>query len=143
MAIFEWHHIYSVGDAEIDSQHKRLFDIANRYHDAFTTHRNNETLMSIFYELIDYTVTHFSAEEQFMQRNQFPGLLQHKEQHQKLVKLVLNYKTLLERRDPGAEQRAMDFIRLWLNGHILGSDRNYGEHARERRPAMATAMAMA
>lgn len=139
MALFEWHNIYSVGDADIDSQHKRLFDIANRYHAAYSTRSSTETLMSIFYELIEYTVTHFTAEEQFMQRHQFPGFLQHKEQHQKLVKLVLNYKALLERRDPGAEQRAMDFLRLWLNGHILGSDRNYGEHARDRRAAYAMA----
>lgn len=139
MALFEWHDIYSVGDADIDAQHKRLFDIANRMHEVHVARSGRHALLSVFYELLDYTATHFQLEEEFMARHRFPELHQHKEQHQKLVKLVLNYKTLLERSEPDAEQRALDFIRLWLNGHILGSDRNYGEHVTTTR--MATAVA--
>jgi hemerythrin len=129
MALFKWDNIYSVGDPGIDAQHKRLFDIANRFYDAHSGHADRGTLMRIFNELIDYTATHFKDEEEFMRRHHYPDLPRHHEQHDKLVKLVLNYKVRLERAEPDADQNAMDFIRLWLNGHILGSDRLIGEHA--------------
>ncbi len=137
MALFTWHDIYSVGVPSIDAQHKRLFDIANRFHDAYVARSDRETLLRVFNELIDYTATHFNQEEDFMRRHHYPDFEQHREQHQKLIRLVLNYRTLLERNEVEAEQRAMDFIKLWLNGHILGSDRNYGEHVASVKAAAA------
>jgi hemerythrin len=129
MALFVWDNIYSIGDPSIDAQHQNLFDIANRFHEAHAIRSDRGTKMRIFDELIDYTARHFKDEEDFMRRHRYPGLERHQEQHVKLVKLVLNYKIRLERGDPDADHNAMEFIRLWLNGHILGSDRMIGEHA--------------
>jgi hemerythrin-like metal-binding protein len=135
MALFTWDNIYSVGVTSIDNQHRRLFDIANRFHAAYINRDGRPVLTAIFKELVNYTATHFADEEQLMREHNFPDYPEHKAQHDKLVRLVLVYQEQFERGDADIEQRAMNFIKTWLNGHILGTDRNYrpymaqGQHA--------------
>jgi hemerythrin-like metal-binding protein len=125
MALFTWDDIYSVGHAQIDAQHKRLFDIANRFNAAYLQRAGRARLAQIFDELLDYTVTHFADEEALMRRQNYPEYASHKASHDKLVGLVSYYRQLLEAGAADIEDRVMQFIQTWLNGHILGTDRNY------------------
>jgi hemerythrin-like metal-binding protein len=125
MGLFTWQNIYSVGVEQIDNQHKKLFEIANRFHAAFLDRANRTTLAGIFNELIDYTAYHFADEERLMRDHNYPDYERHKANHDKLVSLVMTYKRQLDANEPDVEQRAMDFVKTWLNGHILGMDRNY------------------
>jgi hemerythrin len=65
-----------------------------------------------------------------MREGGYPDLANHKVNHEKLVKLVMNYKQQLDMGESGIEQRALDFIQTWLNGHILGMDRKYREYVK-------------
>lgn len=125
MALFEWRNIYSVGHDELDAQHQKLFSIGNRFHDALTGGKHQSELRSIFMELIHYTQAHFATEEAHLREIKYPEYVRHKENHDKLVKLVSNYAEQFANRENGVEQRAMSFIKTWLDGHILGMDRNY------------------
>jgi hemerythrin-like metal-binding protein len=125
MALFTWDDIYSVGNPQIDAQHQRLFDIANRFHAAYVQRAGRERLAWIFGELLDYTATHFADEEALMRRYNYPDYVQHKAGHDKLVGLVSYYRQQLENGAADIEARVMQFIQTWLNGHILGTDRNY------------------
>jgi hemerythrin-like metal-binding protein len=128
MALFEWKPLYSVGDSRIDAQHQQLFSIANRLHEAHSLGRGKQVLGGIFQELIDYTVTHFAEEEALLQRTGYPDYLRHKQNHEKLLGLVSGYQRQFERGEDGTEERLMAFIKTWLDGHILGMDRNYSQH---------------
>jgi hemerythrin-like metal-binding protein len=130
MSLFEWDEIYSVGVELIDNQHKTLFDIGNRFADAFQRGADRRSLAGIFNELLEYTGKHFADEERLMQNAGFPDYARHKENHEKLVSLVLGYKRQFEGNEPGVEQAAMNFIKTWLTGHVLGMDRNYGPFLR-------------
>jgi hemerythrin len=125
MALFEWQDIYSVGVDKIDDQHKQLFAIANRFHAAFERGEGRTILAGIFNELVAYTVSHFADEERMMRESGYADFDRHKANHEKLVNLVLGYKRQLESGEPGVEPHAMNFIKTWLNGHVLGMDRNY------------------
>ena len=125
MSVFEWKEIYSVGVPEIDAQHQQLFDIANRFYAAFSAKAGRERLLRIFDELVNYTVTHFADEERLMREYRYPDYDAHKENHEKLIKLVGWYHEQFRRGEPGIEERALEFIKTWLNGHILGMDRKY------------------
>jgi hemerythrin len=128
MTLFTWNKIYSVGNERMDAQHQRLFEIANRFHDAFEKKLGTSTLCAIFDELVDYTQTHFAEEEQLMRAGHYPDFDRHKENHEKLVGLVAWYREALARGEPGIEERAMGFIRTWLTGHILGMDTKYRDY---------------
>lgn len=136
MALFEWEDIYSVGVASIDEQHKKLFDIANRFHEAYDKGHGRKILGLIFKELITYTQVHFAEEERLMREQNYPDYHRHKVNHEKLLGLVLAYKERFERDEQGIERQVMNFIKTWLNGHILGMDRNYRSHVQPGEPRM-------
>jgi hemerythrin len=48
--------------------------------------------------------------------------------HDKLVGLVKRYQIELETGGADVEARIQQFVQTWLNGHILGTDRNYRDH---------------
>jgi hemerythrin len=128
MALFTWQDIYSVGVQEIDSQHQRLFAIANRFHAAYEHGESRVSLVRIFNELVEYTAYHFAEEERMLRDKGFPDYDRHKANHEKLVNLVLGYQRQLAGEASGVEEAAMNFIKTWLNGHVLGMDRNYREY---------------
>jgi hemerythrin len=130
MALFEWQDIYSVGVERLDNQHKHLFGIANRFHAAFERGESRAVLTAIFNEMVDYTAQHFADEERMMLECNYADFDRHKANHEKLVNLVLGYKRQLEGTDPGVEAAAMNFIKTWLTGHVLGMDRNYRDAMR-------------
>ena len=125
MGLFVWQDIYSVGVEAIDNQHKRLFAIANRFHAAYESGAGRPALAAIFRELVNYTVTHFADEERMLQAFDYADYDRHKANHEKLVGLVLGYQRRMESGEPGVEPQAMNFIKTWLSGHVLGMDRNY------------------
>ncbi len=125
MALFTWKEIYSVGNSTIDQQHQQLFAIANNYHSAFMERADRATLKAIFEELINYTAFHFAEEERLMQEGGYPDFQSHKRNHEKLVELVMHYKNNFDDSPDDIAQHAMEFIKTWLNGHILGMDRKF------------------
>lgn len=137
MGLFVWQDIYSVGVEAIDNQHKRLFAIANRFHAAYEQGAGRPALAAIFKELVDYTVTHFTDEERLMRECGYEDYDRHKANHEKLVGLVLGYQRQMEGNAPDVEPHAMNFIKTWLNGHVLGMDRNYRDCVCAALPAAA------
>ena len=65
---FEWNEIYELGIPEIDLQHKKLISISNELYDVATKGDVNLkiTMSKILKNLTDYTVYHFTSEEEFM-----------------------------------------------------------------------------
>jgi hemerythrin len=135
VALFEWSDIYSVGNENIDKQHKQLFDIANRFAQAYAEGHGKDILASIFAELLEYTQYHFADEERLMKEAGFPDFYQHKANHEKLIEVVLNLKKNFDDHQEGIEERIMDFLKMWLNGHILGMDRNYKSYLKDDQAA--------
>jgi len=125
MTLFQWEQIYSVGHPEIDAQHRQLFDIANRFHAACEAGATRTELAERFGELLRYTAFHFAAEEALLLQANYPDFARHKANHDKLVDLVGYYRQQFQTEAADVEQRAMEFIKTWLNGHILGTDRAY------------------
>ena len=66
-----------------------------------------------------------------MRKNNYPEFHQHKKNHEKLIELVAKYKEQFERGDEDIERRVLDFLKLWLNGHIMGMDRQYKPYIAE------------
>lgn len=72
MSIFQWKEEFSVDHAEIDTQHKRLFQLAGDLHAAMTEGKGKEALSKTLSNLIDYTKHHFACEERLMQLHDYP-----------------------------------------------------------------------
>lgn len=124
--LMDWDESLSVGVAEVDRQHKALIALLNLLHSTSTSGKGNETLRKVFGDLAAYTVEHFGFEEKMLAQHGYPELQGHMDAHAKLTARVVQ---LREDFDTGRGMLGAGlflFLRSWLNGHIRGSDRQYG-----------------
>lgn len=127
--MFSWKDEYSVGVAELDMQHKRLFEMGQAMSDLVQNHAGEDIydeLNAMFGELVEYTKYHFQAEEEMMAGVNFPLLEDHKVEHKKFVDKLMNLDLGKMDEDQGAF--AMDLLKTvatWIFKHITGDDFKY------------------
>lgn len=132
MSLFLWGQEYSVQIASLDNQHKKLFALVNEMHGAMKSGKGKEILAKVFNELITYTKTHFSAEEQLMTTHRYPGYLMHKNEHDTLTRQVIEMQQKLNDGKAVMSVEVMEFLKNWLSHHILENDKKYSQFFREK-----------
>ena len=125
MALMNWESKFSVKIKEIDDQHKKLFDLINSLHDAMKAGKGKDALGKVLTELVDYTVYHFGTEEKLFQKYGYPETAAHKKEHEALKKQAGELKTKFEKEGGVITIEVMNFLRDWLNNHILKIDMKY------------------
>jgi hemerythrin len=130
MALLNWDDSYSVSIRAFDEQHRHLFDLLNRLHDAMKAGMSNAVLGPILQELVRYAATHFEAEEGIMQQHRYPMLSEHRRQHQELAAQVADFEQKYQAGTVLLGLPLMEFLRSWLTHHIFESDRRYSGYLR-------------
>jgi hemerythrin-like metal-binding protein len=128
MAILTWSSKYSVGVASIDEQHHQLFDMLNDLHTAMMNGHAKAITGELMTKLVQYTRTHFSSEEGLMNSAKYPGLAEHRLQHQKLLKQVEDYSGRYQRGEITLSLHLLNFLRDWLTNHIQKEDHAYAPY---------------
>jgi hemerythrin-like metal-binding protein len=128
MVFFPWVDEYSVGIAEIDTQHRRLVSIINRVYADLVGTKEEQLLGPLLDELIDYAKEHFSTEEGYLERAHYPGTADHKALHAGFSAEILEVKARLDSGTRVSPLQVADFLKRWLSEHILRQDRAYGSH---------------
>jgi hemerythrin len=126
MEAIQWNDRYAVQIAEIDEQHKKLFNILNRLADAMSVGKGPDALGVVLMELIDYSMYHFSTEERLFKQYAYSAYEPHKNEHEACTTKI---KELKESFDKGNWMLTIDvlkFLTAWLNDHILKEDKKYG-----------------
>lgn len=130
--MFQWSEAYSVGYPDIDSQHKRLFQLAEQLHAAMTAGKGKQCLSNTLDNLIAYTKRHFADEEILMQTHRYPLFQQHKAQHQALTERVVQFQRSFETGQATVTVELLQFLSNWLTNHIGSVDKKVGEFLRQR-----------
>lgn len=125
MAFLTWDNNYSVEINNIDIQHKKLVDLINQLHEAMKTGKAKEVLAKIIRELIDYTVYHFTLEENLMTQYKYPGLDEHLKEHAAFVNKVKTFQKDFEDGRSSVSIDILNFLRDWILKHIKGIDKKY------------------
>ena len=131
MSLFQWSEAYSVGHPDIDSQHKRLFQLAEQLHAAMTAGKAKQVLSTTLNNLITYTRRHFADEEMLMQTHRYPFLPQHKAEHQALTEKVIQFQRSFEADRATISDELLQFLINWLRHHIGSSDKKVGEYLKQ------------
>lgn len=118
----KWDDSLSVGNPQIDDDHKHLFALLDKLQDAMKQGKANAVLASILDELVQYTVWHFRREEQFMQRIRYADFAAHKAEHDKLIAEVNDLQQRMQRGALTLSLSVNQFLSDWLNSHIRSSD---------------------
>jgi len=127
--IFEWKDDYLLGDAVIDAQHQRLFDLANQLmvvDDVFECRR-------LAMALYKHTRLHFEYEEAEMRRCHFPELVSHVELHHKMLEQLNSLS-----QDIGKGKLDKDALSAlmtdWVMFHILHFDSRFASYIQPPDP---------
>ena len=122
----EWKEEFSVGIPEIDGQHRELIDCIALIEEGMASLAPQWAVDAAMERLADYIRIHFVVEESLMRIHGYPELARHAGEHLQFADRVRNLQEQSLRADVAGEIVA--FIREWLHGHILTSDRDYAAY---------------
>lgn len=122
----KWKNEYSIGVADIDSQHQKLFKLLNMLEDSLANGLESTIGGAIIKELVNYTQTHFKEEEKLMEEIHYADIEKHRSLHRNLI---LEVKGILVRLKKGKNYSTDDllkFLNHWLIDHIGEEDKKVG-----------------
>ncbi len=123
---------YYTGIEMIDKEHARLFELVQQtsdlLNDEYLLDKANE-IVGLVSELINYTRTHFSHEEEYMEKIGYAGIKDHIPQHRKFEDKLMEIdleaiENDFEHQDETVED-LLGFLLNWLVDHILYVDMKY------------------
>lgn len=127
MAYWNWDSSLSIGVDIIDEQHKRILDYINHL-DVISQEKNRNKLQNVLNELVDYTITHFTFEEEMMTTAKYPFLSAHKKVHEAFTKRIASYQDRLKSGEDISSD-LMSELKIWLTNHIKKDDKDYAPFA--------------
>jgi methyl-accepting chemotaxis protein len=132
MAHLEWSDRLSVGEASIDSQHRRLVELFNDLLDALHANDSHDIIKKVLEDLLKYTQFHFGHETELMTKSGYPEQKDHLAKHTALIEQALEYRRrFLAGESVGPELTT--FLRDWLINHILKTDRQLALFLNQQR----------
>jgi len=124
-----WEDRYSVGDPEMDRQHRHLLALCNTLADcSISTEEGSDTAFhDILNELANYARTHFANEEKLLADTGYPDLTAHCDDHCSYESDLADFlfSACVSQPDKSAVHR---FVLGWWLKHILQNDMAYRDH---------------
>ncbi|KNF09380.1 putative bacteriohemerythrin [Gottschalkia purinilytica] len=127
--IFKWKEDFETGISEIDTQHKRLFELGSELYNLVkvkTQQDKYDDIVTIIEELKDYAIYHFKYEENYMKEINFKDLKEHRIKHNVFIEKILEYETDdIDYNQTKVLLDMINFIASWISNHILKDDLKY------------------
>ncbi len=128
MPFIEFNETLKTNVALCDQQHQKLVALINDLHQAMKSGKGKEVIFQILSELVAYTDYHFKTEEDYFRKYAYPEALAHQKEHQELTETALALKSKVEKGESVITIEVMNFLKNWLNNHILKTDKKYGPY---------------
>ncbi len=125
--LINWNDSYSVGNTEMDEQHKKLIAIINKLFKSFKEGNAQEILHDILQEMIDYANFHLNSEEKLMFKYNYPQKEEHEKLHQSFRDKTSELKNLLNSSSKDAHYKMIEYLKTWWTNHILVEDMKYSD----------------
>jgi hemerythrin len=109
----------------MDDQHKKLFVLINQLHEAMSTGKGKQFVGTVLNEMLEYTRTHFTAEEKVLEKLAYPGLPEQKKEHAIFINKIVEMQQKLQGGSLTVSIEASQFLRDWLTNHIMVVDKKY------------------
>ncbi len=135
----EWTDDLSVGVELIDEQHKELFNRINDLVTAIKSATCTYKLPDVIQFLEDYIVKHFSEEERYMMRLDYPDCAHHRAQHGIFMRNFIDLKKELEKLEGGKRRGSYELsvatnqvVVDWILDHIGTVDKKLGGFLKDK-----------
>lgn len=124
--LLQWDQIYSVNVAEIDDQHKKIFEIINAVAEA-KKNGDSKFFSLIIKEMEDYSIYHFSTEEKCFVKFDYSQKDTHIKMHQFFIAEVKKIKNSKIKDVKKSAGEALEFLKNWWLDHIQREDMKYSD----------------
>ena len=128
--MYEFKEEYVTGIASVDTEHKRLFEIADEAYqltkEEFLVDKYDQ-VRHILGELKEYALQHFEHEEAYMESINYKHMFIQKVKHDQFREKIndMNLEHLDENTDSMLEE-ILEYLTNWLINHILEHDKQIG-----------------
>jgi hemerythrin len=140
LVALQWSSTLSLGVADLDAQHRELFERVDRLLDAMLRGDRSEaaTLASF---LREHVVLHFAAEERLMREHRYPDTAAHAAEHAAFAGSMLELDATMRQRGASAELvlRLEREVVAWIRDHVYVADVALGQFVTAARAAGASA----
>jgi hemerythrin-like metal-binding protein len=126
MALITWNRSCNVGVRAMDDQHGILMDTMNELRLALVHGADREQVGELLDRLIEFTRMHFWSEEKLMEQTGFPGLAEHRTEHQLFLGKIQDSAHRSQHSENLEMRPLMCFLRDWYGEHFNGLDQEYG-----------------
>lgn len=118
---------YETGVIWQDFQHKQLIDLFNQLREARFKNKDEDLYRYTLAFLAMYTKHHFSLEEEYIERYDYPQKEKHFKEHRIFIKTLKKFRR--ENLNYSEEQtdRLLTGMGEWILEHILGDDIKLGK----------------
>lgn len=132
MEKLSWNDSYLLGITEIDLQHKKLLSLADDMYEIVNGDEDSlkVNLSKVLKSLTDYTVYHFTSEEEFMRKYGYPSADMHKIMHDNFIAEVTKQIKSLNSATKIEAERLYSFLASWVLNHIAKSDKVWAEYVK-------------
>lgn len=132
MEKLSWNDSYLLGITEIDLQHKKLLSLADDMYEIVNGDEDSlkVNLSKVLKSLTDYTVYHFTSEEEFMRKYGYPSADMHKSMHDNFIAEVTKQIKSLNTATKAEAERLYSFLASWVLNHIAKSDKVWAEYVK-------------
>lgn len=128
--MFPWNENFATGIEQIDVQHKQLVHLLNELASHLAIGSDRLELDRVLDALTDYTIYHFSSEEQIWQKYVPQDSLYdaHLHTHQAFIDRINFFRSQHDRlEDDTIATEILNYLAQWLAFHILDTDRYMAE----------------
>jgi hemerythrin-like metal-binding protein len=133
MALMQWSNSLSVGIPEMDSQHQKLVQLLNDFHQAMTDRSAKDKIGKTLDALIAYTQTHFREEETLLKNVGYAGFEAQRAAHNQFIDEVKKLKAKSQAGEVLVAGEVMKLMWGWLQNHIMKMDAQYGPVVKAKR----------
>ncbi len=114
-----------LGMDSIDQQHEKLIQLINKLYKAMKLKRGLRATEDILNGMQEYTITHFTFEEELFKKHSYPQTEAHLENHGVFIDKITELRSELEKGNAALAIDLMTFLMDWFKQHILTTDKKY------------------
>ena len=132
MSEIKWEDSFSVHNTEIDGQHQKWIAIYNKMHESMIKEsEQSKAGTEALKAMLDYARYHFSFEEEYMRKINYPNFMEHRRLHKDFDNLLYTYYRDKQEGKVVLGTEIIGILKNWLCDHIKKEDKKYALFLKE------------
>lgn len=123
--LFNWDKNFSVGNDEMDNQHKKLIEIINELFIHFNNGNAQEIILQILDKMVNYSILHLTSEEKYLKEIDYPYIEEHKLMHNSYKQQIILFRNKIRSDNDEVHYELFNYLKDWWTNHILEEDMKY------------------